>query len=396
MGDAYDFWADRLSTERRMMVDAFWQRFAIVAPVIDEALDGFAPDIDPDQRIKAALGSLDELLFWDIEPGETGKRRLVVTAERHHARRPLARAAVRRAPKIKGWEVSDARNPRVAIPKAVEAILIRSRSEAIAIEELRPVAGAHRLVELIAYGQGEREFLADQAGVIFAVLLGDLADQIWLGDTIGVVRGRMVDLRRAILGREPRSDHWLSDFREAALSVISRFEGHRPERPAAATPLSGARLRTLKRRPVEGDPARRRDATRYRTRYDALVAARFAGVPIASLRFSRFGESFCGLKIALAGAPTLARDDRLDDLAGLLEAALKADGTGGITGCGHGLAHVYIDLALADLEGAVGLIRSVLSEQRMTGPAWMIFDEAGLGAYYLPVTPNTPPTPIAL
>lgn len=395
MADAYDYWADRLPREDARRIDAFWGRFQRAARRIERALAGTAPHFDPDHEVETALGELTDRLFWDFEMAEDGRRRLVVTAELGHVNRPLARAVVRRCPGVPGWTVSDVRRPVMQVPTAARSILFRSRSEAFAVEEIIPRRAAHRLVDLDARGRGDVEFLADQAGIVFAVLLGDAADQDWLGES----RARTVrrgGLRERLLGAPvPRNDRWLSNFRSACTEIIATLEADRPEAPFAESLYNSERTTPYRLKPAEIDAGRRHDALVYETRYPALTAARLAGMRIGAQRFSRFGECFCGVKIRRStrtpfeGEVALARVG-----AGLEEGLMKAK-LGGMTGMAQGVDHVYVDLALIDLEEALPRIRELMQAHKIETPAWLVFDEAGLEDRYLPLTPGTPPTPLS-
>src|SRR6056297_3292624 len=220
MSDAYDFWARRMPREDVLAIDDFWQRFAEITPRVERYFRGETTGLDVPDAMRAVLGRLSPRLVFDFEPVGDGRIALVLTAELQHANRPLARCAVLRAPRLPRWAVRDARTAAGSIPDAVRAILSRSRSEAMAVEEVRARRGAHRLVELSARGFGDAEFLGDQAGIIFSVLLGERLDQDWLGPSIGRRRPR-VNWREAFRGRQaPRNDRWLTEFREASYEVI--------------------------------------------------------------------------------------------------------------------------------------------------------------------------------
>lgn len=395
MADAYGFWAERPDREETRAIDDFWEAFARAAPRIERSLRGGAPHIDPDHEVRTALGPLADRLFWDFETDAEGRRRIVVTAELGHANRVLARRCALRFPDIEGWSASDHRLPIVPIPSAVRAILFRSRSEAMAVEEVTPRRAAHRLVDLVATGRGDDEFLADQAGVCFSVLLGDRADQDWLGET----RARTVrrgGLRARLFGSEvPRNDRWLTDFRAHCVEIISRLEADRPEAPFVESLYDSAAAQVWRLRPVDGDPGRRHDMTTCRSRYPALATARMARVRIGTLRFSRFGECFCGVKIRRTPSAPFEGVADLAALAAAAEERLMRAGLGGLTGTGEGTDHVYLDLALMEIESAVRLLRAVLADSEIAAPAWLMFDEAGLEDRYLPLTAGAPPTPHA-
>jgi len=394
MADAYDFWAERLPSEDFVLIDDFWLRFAEIAPRIERYFRGLARGIDPDAEVRAALGPLADRLVCDFEFGAEGKLALVITPELYHSRRPLARAAVARAPQLPGWEVRDARWAVARVPDAVRAILGRSRSEALAVERLIPRRGAHRLVDLVAQGFGDREFLADQGGVIFSVLLGERADQDWLGTTYAR-RWPIVSLTSLSFRRErPRNDRWLTEFRERATDLIVAFEAERPARRFSDRPMRVEDTVSFRLRPGQGDRERRRDALFYQSRHSALTAARLAGVRIGGARFSRFKEIFCGLKIRRTNASPFAEVADIATLGARIEDALMGPKLGGVIGRASGLEHVYIDLALLDLRGSLDALRRALGNEGVLAPVWLIFDDAGLEDLYHPLMPQTPPTPV--
>ncbi|GMG80950.1 hypothetical protein LNKW23_01620 [Paralimibaculum aggregatum] len=393
MLDAYDFWADRLPRADLIAIDDFWQRFAELGPRVERYARGRLPNIDIHAELQAALGGLRDRVRGEFEFARGGGLALAITPELFHTRRPLARAFLRRAPELRGWAIRDARSASTEIPDAVRAILHRSRSEALAVEELVARRGAHRLVDLVAQGFGDHDFIADQAGVIFAVLLGERADQDWLGASDGR-RWPMLGLRNLLASRrQTRNDRWLSEFRTTARAIIEGFEAERPEKPFVEVPMRVEDCVDFRLRPVGGDPARRHDAMQVQSRHPALTAARLAGARIAGVRFSRFGEIFCGLKVMRTGSSSFAEVADIATFGARIEERLAERRCGGVIGRASGIRHVYVDLALTDIEAAIAVLRRALADEGVLGPAWLLFDEAGLEDRYLPLTAKTPETP---
>jgi len=395
MSDAYDFWAQRLPRAETEAIDAFWDRFVRIAQDLDRHLLGREPGFDAHGEMKRALGPLADQLFYEFGETEPDGQTLAVTAELFHSRRALARAVLLRAPEIPGWHFSDTRKPVVRMRDVIDTVLIRSRADEIAVESIDAQKGPHRLVDLEAVGQGDHDFVADQAGIIFAVLLGDVADQNWLGTSRATtkrgVRARFV--RRFTAAPEP--ERWLPRLREKAVEIISSFEAERPQLPFAETRMQPGEMVEFRLDPKPGDRSARNDAITYHTRYRSLLATRVAKRPVSSLRFSRFFESFCGLKIMRdSGLPAdFESEAGLGELARDVEAALTSAGVGGVTGHGQGLEHLYIDLALEDVELSLGILRTTLARADITAPVWMLFDEAGLQDRYFPLTEAAPMAP---
>lgn len=391
MLDAYDFWADRLPRDELFAIDDFWGRFIEIAPRVERFFKGRMPNLNVDAELKAALGAFADQVRGDFEFGPDGALVLVITPELFHTRRALARAFLRRAPDLKGWIVRDVRWPVPRMPEVVRAILDRSRADDLSVEGIRARRGAHRLVDIFVDGRGDQEFLSDQAGIAFSVLLGERADQDWLGAS-EVRRGPAVSLR-GLTGQRAKSDRWLTDFRAEALEIIESFEAERPDKPFVETPMRVEDCADFRLRPAGDHPARRDDAMQVQSRYPAMAAARLAGVRITGLRFSRFREVFCGVKIKRTDASHFSEVADIATLGARLEDALMESGTGGVIGRASGIRHVYVDLALADIEGALLVLRKTLAAEGVVGPAWLVFDEAGLEDLYLPLNAKTPETP---
>lgn len=393
MPDAYDFWAARITSEEVAAIDDFWLRFGEVAGRIERHFRGYAPGVNPDAEILTALGPLAEELTADFEVGAMGQLTLVVTAELRHSRRALARGTIWRAPERRGWRFSDVRAPVEETEAALDAIRLRSRSDGLAVTGIEVRRGAHRTIDLEATGTGELDFLADQAGVILAVLLGEAVDQDWLGEVASVPRSKLSRVGELLKKKTEDPAPWLPAFREAATAMLDEIRTELPKQPYAAHRMRVDDTQTFRLRPTPGDPSRRRDAMLYQSRDPKLLAARLANARVSGARFSRFGEVFCGLKIRRSGG-RLAEAGEIASLGAVIEDALMSAGVGGLTGRAQGLEHAYVDLALTDLERGPQVLRQVLTEQDVTSPTWLIFDDVGLEDRYEPVLPQTPPTPM--
>ncbi|MEM9147544.1 MAG: hypothetical protein AAGC57_15250 [Pseudomonadota bacterium] len=393
MADAYDFWAARISSEKTAAIDDFWLRFTDVHRRIERHFQGYSPQVNPDAEMANALGGLATDLACDFEVSELGQITLVVTAELRHTRRALARAAVWRAPELRGWRFSDVRAPVSAADAALKAIRLRSRSDGLAVSSIEPRRGAHRMIDLEVRGAGERDFLADQAGIVFATLLGEDIDQDWLGE-VGAEPQSVMTLARGLFSKKADDPApWLRDFHDEAMAVIAATRDELPDRPYGAHRMRVDDTTNFRLRPTEGDRSRRRDALQYQSRDPKLVSARLGGARVAGQRFSRFAEIPCGLKIR-TGTSRLTEAAEIASLGVVLEEALMAARIGGLTGRASGLEHAYIDLALTDIDRGAEVLRRTLAAQDITTPTWLIFDEAGLEDCYHPLMPQTQPTPM--
>ncbi|MEL6217647.1 MAG: hypothetical protein AAFR79_04150 [Pseudomonadota bacterium] len=393
MPDAYDFWAARITSRQAALIDEFWLRFGDIRSRIERHFRGYAPNVNPDAEIAGVLGGLSDDLACDFEVDTHGGLTLVISAELRHSRRPLARAALARGPEFPSWRFSDLRAPIADLSEAVQAIRRRSRADRIELSGIETRRGAHRMIDLGARGNGDGDFLGDQAGIVFSVLLGEEADQDWLGEVVSEPPSSSIRMRSLLRKKADDPTLWLELFRNEATAVIAELREERPERPYAEHRMRVEHMASFRLRPTPGDRARRRDALLYQSRDPKLVAARLAGARISGRRFSRFGEIPCGVKIR-RGSPTLAEPEDIASLGMAVEHALMEAGVGGLTGRASGLEHSYLDVALQHLERGIDVLRDVLTEEGIVTPTWLIFDEAGLEDCYHPLMPQTQPTPM--
>ena len=97
-----------------------------------------------------------------------------------------------------------------------------------------------------------------------------------------------------------------------------------------------------------------------------------------SERFSKFGETFCYIKID--GSEGL-EESKFEDKAALedaLDSLLIKEQVGCLIGGGTGLKYSYIDLALTDLNKGVELVKEVLKEGNITKKSWILFYDSEL------------------
>src|SRR5947209_12371590 len=108
---------------------------------------------------------------------------------------------------------------------------------------------------------------------------------------------------------------------------------------------------------------------------DVLQAAYGAAGPrqFYSERFSRFGETFCYVKIDAAygfAGSAFADRAKVEDA---LNAALRPEGIGCVISGGTGKRYAYIDIALSDLRRGCDVARQVLRDGRVPHHSWLLF-----------------------
>jgi hypothetical protein len=113
----------------------------------------------------------------------------------------------------------------------------------------------------------------------------------------------------------------------------------------------------------------------------------------SSARFSRFGETFCFVK--LDGSQGIEKEGFADksEIEDALETALRAEGLGSYIGGGTGRRYSYVDLALLDVEKSIPVIRETLRRGRVPNRSWLLFYDDTLRSEWVGIWDDTPPPP---
>ncbi|HUF57079.1 MAG TPA: hypothetical protein VMM55_11025 [Thermohalobaculum sp.] len=394
MQDVYDFWAQRISGDRLGQIEAMWTRFAENARQIDEARRAGATSAGALSQIMASvLGPLGAELEWSFAagPAGAGTQTLVLSAGARHDRRVLARAVLDNAPDLRGWAFAETRPPVGDAVGAPEEISARDNGRRLSLLGIEAEPGQHRRIDLIPRGNGDAAEQARQAALAFEVLLGEDKARDWLGLHEPRKKGL---LGRLAGGRGGGSGgRWCEPLRDTCWRLIAQMRENVPPRPFAEQPYDRNAYVMYQAMRLEQDPAWRNDTITGYTSYRAMAHARMAGDPMAAERFSRFGEAFCGLKVARTPDFPFGETEQRTALAEGAHLMLSTHEQGGVTGEAVGHAHVYVDLALTDVSGGLETLAELLDRIELNGPAWLIFDEAGLKEYAVPLTPRTPAVP---
>ena len=390
MQDVYDFWAGRLPGDRLAQIEAMWTRFAESTGQIAGARRSGGAGLP--ELMAGVLGPLGTELEWGFAPGPVGgeSETLVLSAGARHERRVLARAVLDNAPDLRGWDFAEARPAIGDAIAAPEEICARARVQSLALAGVEAEPGQHRRIDLVPRGNGDAGALSRQAALAFEVLLGEDKARDWLGRHDPRKKGLLGRLKG---GRGAGNGRWCEPLRDTCWRLIASMREQVPPRPFAEQPYDRNAFVMYQAMRLEQDPAWRNDTITGYTSYRAMAHARMAGDPLAAERFSRFGESFCGLKVARTPEFPFTETEQRTALAEGAHLMLSTREQGGVTGEAVGHAHVYVDIALTDVEGGLDTLAELLDRIELNGPAWLIFDEAGLKEYALPLTPRTPAVP---
>ncbi|MDH3666397.1 MAG: hypothetical protein OEN23_05660 [Paracoccaceae bacterium] len=382
MADAYDFWAERITAGEAAAIVRFWEAFVKAAPAIDGTFSGTSEPVDVAAEMANALGNLnDAVTSWEFGPVEGGHF-LALSPELDHVKRPLMRAMVRRAPDIPRFEFCDARRPHTDLDVVPDVVASRM-ARPFSLSGAKATEGDHRRVDIT--GCGGSADAAHQAALLFSIIVGEEIERDWLGEIHAERTGGGFVSRLFGSGDPPTEPmSWLPGFEEEAMSTLARLMDARPAARMGDPVPPDSEGALYQSEPHDSDNPRA-DAITYQTVHTDYAAARFAGARISSVRFSRHGESFLGLRIErTAEQPFNEVADRAE-ISEALDAQLRAAGAGGVFGEGHGKGHVYIDFATTDIELAIASVERELGRLDVAGPAAILFDEAGLEDKVLPL-----------
>ena len=113
--------------------------------------------------------------------------------------------------------------------------------------------------------------------------------------------------------------------------------------------------------------------------------------PFSSRRFSRHGELFAYLKYRAPSRDLAQAAVQRDRLEQSLDAALAQARAGRVVGRGMGLAYVYLDLAISDLEAALAVLRR--QDGGLPRESWLLFCDSHLGEEWIAVHDGAPAPP---
>ena len=386
-------------------MDRWWEAFATNADAIDAHFTKGAA-FDLPQFTNSFLNDVVEGLCWEYGPAVAKPgHRLVITPEGTHARRPLVRELLRRAPSLPRWEFYPGRLPeRPEVAFAVAEQIARFKADDVMV---RAALGDHRRVDLtfhIGNARGNEDAARHWVYRATEQLLGEDVLDHWLG-VIDLAPAQS-KLKRLLGGGGGRPVGLIPPERLQptvdALIAASRDQlPDPPPRVRARQNRDGVAWTTFGLRPDEQpDYPERDDLFFVATCEPELFRATAEDRVFHSPRFSRAGEKFAYLKIDRTGDAPDALEIDSAEARGAIEDAVAATlgehGLGCTTGGGTGLKYAYVDLALTDVRGAIPVLRDLLRRHRVSARSWLLFYEPELADEWVGVHAHTPPPPARL
>jgi hypothetical protein len=304
-----------------------------------------------------------------------------------------------RAPDVPGWEFYPYR-PAESVAMAHQTVQARI-GRTFADVQVQVTRGRCNFVDLV-YTSPDFQSDDDQpsnyaAMVLTETLLGEEAMDRW----VGVIEPQPAP-KEGVLGLFSRNRSRpgglpLDRLKPTFDALVQSIRDQLPRQPLHAVDLK-ADDQTWSSFQLEAD-----EADDYPGRNDMFVGvtpspdlsrATFDPRPFSSERFSRFGESFCYLKIDGTGGLDPAFYGDRGDIEDALDKILIAAKLGRTIGGGTGRRYSYIELALADVERAADLIRKLLRAGNIPRRTWLLFHEAEFRDEWIGIYDDTDPPPI--
>jgi hypothetical protein len=376
-------------------IDAWWAEFARRADDLELVFKGQL-EMDLAEWMHEHLDPVDERLCWEFGPPLRGQgRRLVITAESNSQLRPLVASVLERAPALPGWEFYPYR-PRESLEEALQTVEGRVGGEYGDLS-VRVGRGPHNQVELTfrsaAFKSAEDEDARRAAFVFTESLVGEEAMDRWLGSIVVEPAPRL-----RLFGKEKQAENQGGEFlpldrlQPAFEAMVAVIQQGLPATPWHQVDTDDHTWSTLELEAEEQDDwPNRLDLLLGITPFVELVEASFES-SFRSDRFSRFGETFCYLKIERSADLDPAQVADREPWERAIDEALVPLGLGRTIGGGTGKRYSYVELALTDLDRSVPLLRARL-QAIVAQRSWLLFHDCELADEWVGLHDATPPPP---
>jgi hypothetical protein len=364
-------------TER---IDAWWREFVAAAPRLNDYFHG-GGRWDLAAWMREHLGVVDERIMWEFGPGTRGTRgqRLVLTPEDEHRLRPLVDVVLSRAPRVDGWEFH-AHRLAEDLSQALRAVAERTSMDFNGWQAFADLTEEGLIDVSLSppFALADREEARAAAILLVEALVGEELMDVWIGE---------VDIA-SHTGSAP-----LGDLAAVVRALVEAQRARLPKLPYWRRAREGpwTLLRLAPRTGIPDFPGQK-DMLIAKTMDLDLWKALHGRRPFHSRRFSRSGEVMATLKIDGGGVT----DDGLTDKAAIEEViaqTIEPLKLGGQIGGGTGLRYSYIDLALTNVEAAMGVLTPVLRERQVPRRTWLLFFDADLADEWIPLWDDSPAPP---
>lgn len=367
-------------------IDSWWIEFAARA---GDFHDLFAQRTkwDLPAWMEEHLQRVHEHLMWEFAPAVRGEgHRLVITPESRRHLRPLVGKILSRAPRLDGWEFYAYRLPEDF--EIAERTVEGRTGGSIARTFFRATVNDFNKIDFLFlsrdYSCGEDRQALNDVFVATETLLGEEILDRWVGA-----------IEVAPLDHGPDEPQGIRDLKPVVDGLVERVRDSLPEVPYFCLPeettWTGYELK-----PQEADDyPHQRDMFVGNSMIDPMWRNAHSNQSFDSVRFSRHGEVFCYLKIDGSGGLESSQFADKGEIIEAVDAALRKAEVGCFVGGGTGLRYSYLDLALADVDRGVEVVRQVLRKGNIPRRSWILFFDTDLQAEWVGIWDDTPPPPMA-
>jgi hypothetical protein len=377
MMSAKTYFAERISSDIATRIDAFWNSFVAHRSKIDAYLRGDR-SFDLPRFMIDGLATIAPNIMWEFSGWEKGHR-LCLTAEHRLGLTVLVHAICQRAPKLIDFAIFEG---RIAIPPADLPMLMEGRTrKPFQIESWAVKPGQINCIDVdftAQRGNLSDDELSDQASIALEFLLGEEKFKVW-GGFVNPAPGLLP------LKHDQVAESFSAKI-ETAYATLPTWPHSDPRWDEAPGIVAGSDSEEA------ADYPNFSDIQTISSSRDDFVQGLAGGIWwFRSERYSRFGETFCYLKIEDDNLRlTVAERGKLEDR---LNLQLRGPGYGGSVGGGSGRRYAYIFLALADIAKGVDTVLATARAANVPKRSWLMCFDNYLTDQFLPVWPDSPPPP---
>lgn len=378
MIDPYDIAAQRLLPVKIDAIRRFWEHFVAHAEELDGIFATKQGELDRVASIMSPLKEIDPDVMWEFGPSEKGHA-ICITAEWRNALRATARAVVNMAPDMERFAVTDARTGNTS--ELLEENFTARFQMPITVSSIACKRGSDNKVEMTGTGPGSEEQTGNEILGLATYLLGETMDRAWFGDvnTAKLKSGLLGFARKSAPTFDPEA------FKAAFASAVEDIRADLPVARRAEADLEGEQ-RTLIQCNELVPQTGRSDLIMFNTASESYAQAAITTTRFSSVNHSRHHEWFAFLRVPRG--PETPFDD-VDDryvLEDRVHSALSGAGLGGFIAGGHGREAVYVDMALDQIDGGLGVLAGALNETPGFADMSVHFLEAGLAEAGFPLS----------
>ncbi len=313
----------------------------------------------------------------------TQKYQLVLTPEDDLHLRPTVESLISRAPQLENWSFFSYRQP-VSHPESLKTVRLKSGEPLLELQFTGKL-GSGNTIELSFFYPGIKadkplyNLVVNQAFFMLEAILGEEILDKWIG---------MIEVLEL-----PEDDQILlpvSDLKAYVDTQMMLIKNNLPEKPYYTFSENSDWML------YELDPSEAED---YSGRQDLYIARTMNtdlwinvqnGHPFYSENYSRFGETFCYLKMDGNFSDEESFFELKTEIENQLNQALLDTGYGSVIGSGTGYRYQYIDLALHNFVAAVPLIQKLTAELGTPRSTWLLFFDTPLEREWIGMFEHTP------